>query len=186
MRNWLARVSLDVFSSNSIPPKKKLCSALTILCCLYMLREDNYVRFVEENVYICLLRMVALAPGSATDYQYLLGMMQQEGSRLVILYAYMKCRFYQCTLCLLCLLRELAVESLTHTFASIADRKKTSHTIHLLQALPLIHFLRKDSSPNETRLLAVKEAVYNDPFLHFTVIHQTMDHSKSGYEECNC
>lgn len=77
------------------------------------------------------------------------------------------------------------MESLTSMFALIADRRRACHTIHLLQALPLIHFLREESIPNETRLLTLKEAVYHDPFLHFTAIHKTMDFDISGYEECN-
>ena len=72
------------------------------------------------------------------------------------------------------------VESLTHLFSSIASKGKGHHTIHLLRALPLIHFLRRDSVPNELVLLSSKWTVWEDPHLNFGEVHDTMEH-KAGY-----
>ena len=84
MRNWLATVSLDLFHSDLLQPEKKLCSAMTILCCLHLLRNRPYVRDVKEEVLLSLLRMAALSPSSGEkDFQYLLGMMSRDESRSV-------------------------------------------------------------------------------------------------------
>ena len=76
------------------------------------------------------------------------------------------------------LFRELVVNSLTHAFTVIANKKLPGHTIHLLRTLPLIHFIREDSIPNDSRLLQLKKVVFDDPYLPLRIIHNTMDHSK--------
>ena len=78
------------------------------------------------------------------------------------------------------LYRELVVKSLTHLFNSVANQSKDNHTIHLLRALPLIHFLRKDSVPNESVLIALKWTAWEDPHLNFEKVYKTME-SKAGY-----
>ena len=74
--------------------------------------------------------------------------------------------------------RELVIKSLTHMFTALANKKSPNHTIHLLKALPLIHFIREDSIPNDPELLHLHEVVFDDPYLPFRTIHNTMDHSK--------
>ena len=70
------------------------------------------------------------------------------------------------------------MKSLTHMFTALANRKLPRHTIHLLKALPLIHFIREDSIPNDAGLLKLHKVVFDDPYLPFGTIHNTMDHSK--------
>ena len=70
-----------------------------------------------------------------------------------------------------------------YMFTSIANLRNTIHAIHLLQALPIIHFLRKESAPNETKLMTLKDIRFDDSTLNFSAIHQAMDHYKEGYEE---
>ena len=86
MKNWLHRVSLDLLDSESLPPREKLFSAITVLCCLYTLRQDKYIHLVKEDVQIALLRMVALRSDGAMHYQYLRGEMHQDNSQLVDVY----------------------------------------------------------------------------------------------------
>ena len=83
MRDWITTVSLDLFHSNSLEPNKKLCSAMTVLCCLYVLRNQPYTHIhdIKEEVLLRLLKMAALSGGK--DFQYLLGMMPEEESRSV-------------------------------------------------------------------------------------------------------
>ena len=83
MKNWFNRVSLDLLDLHSLPPREKLFSALAVLCCLYMLREDLRICLVKEDVQIGLLRMVALSSDGDRHYQYLRGEMHQNNSQLV-------------------------------------------------------------------------------------------------------
>ena len=84
------------------------------------------------------------------------------------------------------LYRESLVEGLTTLFNSVANKGKDHHTIHLLNALPLIHFLRKDLVPNESRVLSLKWTAWEDPYLNFEIVHKTME-SKAGYvNHSNC
>ena len=83
MRKWLATVSFELFDSTSLQPEKKLCSAMTILCCLHLLQDRPNFHDTSEEVQLNLLRMVALSPSGEKDFQYLLGMMPQQQSRSV-------------------------------------------------------------------------------------------------------
>ena len=83
MKNWLYRAALDLLDSSSLPPSKKLFSAITVICCLYMLREDNYICGFKEDVQITLLKLVALSSDGAGCYQFLKEEMDQNNSQLV-------------------------------------------------------------------------------------------------------
>lgn len=179
MQKWLGTVSLELLHSESLSPEKKLCSALTILCCLYLVRNRQYVRDVNEEVQLSLLRVVALSPSGAKDFQYLMGMMQREESKSVGLTCFEN-NYVSLVSNPTFLYRKLAVDSLTHLFTSVVKRRKHNYTIHLLQALPLIHFLRTDSVPNETAVLNLKGAMWNDRLLNFEAVHSMMDH-ETGY-----
>lgn len=181
MKNWLERVSLDLLELDSLPPKEKLFSALTILCCLYILRHDKSVCSVKEDVQICLLRLIALSSDGALHYQYLRGEMYQNNSQLVVTYANATCMQLTLVSYMYSInFRELIVKSLTHMFVAVAERKVARHTIHLLRALPLIHFIREDSIPNVAQLLRLPQVVFNDLHLNFGTVYNTMDHSKTG------
>ena len=82
MKNWLDRAALDLLDSGSLPPCEKLFSAITVICCFYMLREDKYICVFKEDVQIALLKMVAFPSDGARYYQYLRGEMHQNSSKL--------------------------------------------------------------------------------------------------------
>ena len=82
MKTWLDRVALDLLDSGSILPREKLFSAITVICCLYMLRQEKYICLFKEDVQIALLKMVALPSDGARYYQYLRGEMHQNNSKL--------------------------------------------------------------------------------------------------------
>ena len=78
------------------------------------------------------------------------------------------------------------VESLTHLFNSVANKSKDQCTVHLLCALPLIHFLRKDSVPNQSVPIALEWDSWEDPYLDYEKVYKTME-SKAGYvSHSNC
>ena len=83
MKNWLYRVSVDLLDLHSLPPREKMFSALTLLCSLYMLREDKHICLVKEDVQIGLLRMIALSSHGARHFQYLQRELHQSNSQLV-------------------------------------------------------------------------------------------------------
>ena len=83
MKNWLDKVALDLLDSGSILPREKLFSAITVICCLYILREDKYICVFKEDVQIALLKMVALPSDGAGYYQFLKEEMHQNNSQLV-------------------------------------------------------------------------------------------------------
>ena len=78
------------------------------------------------------------------------------------------------------------VKSLTHLFNSVVDKGKDHHTIHLLNALPLIHFLRKDSVPNESVPRALKWTEWEDPYLNFEKVYKTMESKDGCVDHSNC
>ena len=183
MTSWLEGVSRKLLQS-SLQPEKKLCSAMTILFCLHLLQHQLDFHVISEEIQLCLLRIAALSPSGEDEFQYLLIMMPQDESRSVVSnvlkpgvsFAY---NVYIC-ICVCILYRKSLVEGLTHLFNSIASKSKDHHTVHLLRALPLIHFLRKDSVPNEPRALTLKWTAWEDPHLHFENVYRTME-SKAGY-----
>ena len=85
MKDWITTVSLELFQSDSLEPKKKLCSAMTVLCCLCLLQNRPYMYFqhIKEEVLLNFLRMAALYPNAEKDFQYLLGTIPDEESRSV-------------------------------------------------------------------------------------------------------
>ena len=83
MSDWITAVSLELFQSDSLEPKKKLCSAMTVLCCLCLLKNRPYFQQIKEEVLLSLLKMAASSPFREIDFLYLLGMMPQEESRSV-------------------------------------------------------------------------------------------------------
>ena len=83
------------------------------------------------------------------------------------------------------------VESLTHLFNSVAQKSKGPHTIYLLNALPLIHFLRQDLVPNQSIPLILNWTEWEDVHLKFEKVNRTMesktgyvDHSNCNYDQC--
>ena len=83
MKDWITTISLDLFRSDSLEPNKKLCSAMTILCCLHILQNQPYFQDIKDEVLLSLLRMAALPSRGDKDFQYLFGMMPEEESRSV-------------------------------------------------------------------------------------------------------
>ena len=83
MKNWLDSVALDLLGSDSLPLGEKLFSAITVICCLYMLRENKYICVFKEDVQIALLELVALPSDGAGYYQLLKKEMQRNNSQLV-------------------------------------------------------------------------------------------------------
>ena len=84
MRDWITTVSSKLYKSDSLEPKRKLCSAMIVLCCLHLLQKlPNFQHIKEEEVLLNLLRMAALSPSGKKDYEYVLGMMPQTESRSV-------------------------------------------------------------------------------------------------------
>ena len=82
MTSWLEVVSSKLLQS-SLQPEKKLCSAMTILFCLHLLRNRLYFHVLSEEIQLSLLRIAALSPSGEDEFQYLLSMMPQDESRSV-------------------------------------------------------------------------------------------------------
>ena len=81
MKNLLDRVALDLLDSGSLPSGEKLFSAITVICCFYLLRQDKDICLFKEDVQIALLKMVALPSDGARYYQSLQEEMQQSNSQ---------------------------------------------------------------------------------------------------------
>ena len=62
--------------------------------------------------------------------------------------------------------------------------KKHENTIHIIRALPLLHFLQGDSKPHGILDISTRHIKWGEPSLYMTTLRKTME-GKSGYA-CVC
>ena len=59
-------------------------------------------------------------------------------------------------------------------------RGKPEHTIDLLKALPLLHFIRGDCIPNEQRVIPPSSIMWFDRDIHMGTVRGTMSREKKS------
>ena len=69
------------------------------------------------------------------------------------------------------------IKSLIDTMNQIIRQRKREFTVHLLKALPLLHFLRGDCSP---RGQCVVQPVWLDPDIHLGTVRYEMLYEKES------
>lgn len=68
----------------------------------------------------------------------------------------------------------------------IVSQRKSEFTILLLKALPFLHFMRGDCTPNEQRVVKPSKVEWLDRHIQLQTVHFTMLYEKSGLVEINC
>ena len=127
---------------------------------------------IPNTMCLTLLTMMALEP---------------DGASIIFLYSLMKnenmSRYISCKTCVsistlsllvLQLCRPLITESLIGIMNVIILQRKPEFTILLLKALPLLHILRGDCSPNEQRVVQPSNIVWFDRDIRLGIVRQTM------------
>ena len=80
--------------------------------------------------------------------------------------------------------RSLVIDSLTAIINRIMARQDESHTVHLLKALPLLHLLRGDCSPNEQSVMRPSAIKWKDPIIDLRATQQMMTYKKGSVVVC--
>ena len=72
----------------------------------------------------------------------------------------------------------VVTKSLIATMNQIISQRNREFTIHLLKAIPLLHFLRGDCTPHEQRVVQPSKIKWLDPDIHLGTVH-----SETFYEK---
>ena len=78
--------------------------------------------------------------------------------------------------------RNLVVKSLADQLQDVINRKINPTTItYLLKALPLLHFIRKESTPHQPLKLSPREINWKDRVLNFDMIKPAVKNEKTKW-----
>ena len=82
VKKWLETVIQEVLSQETLTSKKKMASAVVIMCCVNRLNSGHAV-YIARELVVALLGMMALSPDDATGYDFLKNLMKKRESEYV-------------------------------------------------------------------------------------------------------
>ena len=82
LKKWLEAVIQELLTRETLTVKKKMASAVVLMCCVNRLSSAHAVYIAREWV-VTLLGMMALSPDDATGYEFLKNLMKKRESEYV-------------------------------------------------------------------------------------------------------
>ena len=171
IREWLQEVITQLFNTN-LNSSAKLAAAVVLMCCAHSVCTS-----IPDSMCLTLLKMVALQPDGADIIGFLLSLMKNENmSRYVVLHKHFITGFVAP------IIRSLITSSLIAIMDQIISGCKPEFTVHLLKALPLLHFIRGDCTPNEQLVVQPSKIEWLDRGIQLGTVRSTMLYGKRSEE----
>ena len=155
-----------------------MASAVVLLCFAHSVRDMGVA--LANDVCVDLLRMMALPHNIANDvYKFLKSLMKEKKSWYVPSNFIIAMTIADCMI-IFFLCRDLVTESLNGIMVQFINKCSEDFTIHLLKALPLLHFLRGDCTPYEELVCWPTDMKWREYRLDFAKIRSTIEHKKGS------
>ena len=163
MKLWLLSIIDELKTKPSDVPEengRRIASVIAVICCFYQLIPHHLrIEDVKLNYIATILLMLALKPvvkhKKCIDFDFVLDLIDPNS-------------------------RKSVAEAISG-FCTHLAHSRTLHNPEWLYAVPLLHFLRKDSSPFQTAEMNPEKMQWGDKNLNLTTVRSQAHDKQFGY-----